>query len=170
MRAAAVAKRLAAGLLWLAATGAVATEVGTPAPAFSLPARDGGQASLADLRGRVVYLDFWASWCAPCRRSFPWMSEMQARHGERGLRVIAVNLDAERKDAEAFLAAHPPGFTVLLDPSAATAARYDVKGMPTSYLIGRDGVVRRVHRGFRDDHKAPLEQAIVEALTIKETR
>lgn len=104
---------------------------------------------LSSLRGRVVYLDFWASWCAPCRQSFPWMQDIQDRFEARGLTVIAINLDHERMDAEAFLRRYHPGFAVRFDPEGILAEQFKVQGMPTAVIIDRQGTARFTHVGFR---------------------
>jgi thiol-disulfide isomerase/thioredoxin len=147
----------------LAAPLAGAVEAGAPAPAFTLPSSD-GTASLEAYRGKYVYLDFWASWCAPCRRSFPWMNTLQQRHGER-LKVIAVNVDAKRADADRFLAANPAAFTVAFDPKGELARRYAVKGMPGSVLIDPSGKVLATHAGFTDKTTAQTEAALNQALS-----
>jgi cytochrome c biogenesis protein CcmG/thiol:disulfide interchange protein DsbE len=107
--------------------------------------------------GRVVYLDFWASWCAPCRQSFPWMQAMKDAYERQGLTVIAVNLDQNRDDANAFLAQFHPNFDVRFDPQGKAAERFKVHGMPTGVIIDRHGVVRFTHIGFR-----PVDQAAYE--------
>lgn len=153
------------GFTLLAATpGARAIEAGQPAPAFSLPKQGGGALSLADLKGQVVYLDFWASWCGPCRQSFPWMNEMQAKYGGKGFKVVGVNLDAKTGDAEKFLSQVPAQFAVAFDAKGETPGKYAIQGMPTSMLIGADGKVVRVHSGFRADDRKDLEAAIELAL------
>ena len=153
---------LAAGLLALCgAAGAV--EPGQPAPAFTLPGSD-GQVGLGALQGQVVLLDFWASWCGPCKLSFPWMNEMQAKYGPRGLRVVAVNLDRQRAAADSFLRQAPARFTLAFDAAGELPKLYAVKAMPTSVLIGADGRVIQQHAGFRDDDRPALEAAIVAAL------
>ena len=129
------------------------------APDFRLDGLD-GEVSLADNRGKVVYLDFWASWCAPCRKSFPWMNELKQRFGSRGLKIIAINLDKERKDSKAFLAATQPDFTIAFDPEGKTAEQYDVQGMPSSYLIDRNGMLHHSHIGFRANDIAKMESQI----------
>ena len=149
-------------LLTLAAP-ALATEAGQAAPTLQLPG-SAGAVDLADLKGRVVYLDFWASWCVPCRLSFPWMNDMQARYGARGLQVLAVNVDAKRAAADTFLAQVPARFAIAFDSAGDTPRRYGVKAMPTSVLVGADGTVLQQHAGFRDDDRAALEAAIVAAL------
>jgi thiol-disulfide isomerase/thioredoxin len=148
---------LAAALL---VPSARAAEPGEAAPAFILPTAKGETVALDGLRGKVVYVDFWASWCGPCRRSFPWMSEMQQKYGPRGFVVVAVNVDKKRADADRFLAQTPAGFTVVYDEAGATPSAYKVKGMPSSYLIDARGNVTFVERGFLDEHKADLEQRI----------
>ena len=93
--------------------GAVsAKDVGKPAPAFDLPAAGAQKVRLADLKGRVVLVDFWASWCAPCKQSFPWMNEMQAKYGPKGLTIVGINVDKKREDADKFLTGTPAKFTV----------------------------------------------------------
>jgi cytochrome c biogenesis protein CcmG, thiol:disulfide interchange protein DsbE len=114
----------------------------------------------AALKGKVVYLDFWASWCVPCRQSFPWMTELQRKLEKDGLVIVAVNLDQERADAEHFLSEFMPSFRVAFDPKGALAERYHVNGMPTSVLIGRDGKALTVHQGFRSKDRDALEQQI----------
>jgi cytochrome c biogenesis protein CcmG, thiol:disulfide interchange protein DsbE len=154
----------AALVLSASAAGACAQEVGKTAPAFDLPGSSKA-VRLADLKGRVVYVDFWASWCAPCKQSFPWMNEMQAKYGPRGLSIVGVTVDKKREDAEKFLASTPAKFLVGFDTTGKVAETYKPAGMPTSFLIGADGKVRAVHVGFRDKDKADLEGEIEAALT-----
>lgn len=130
------------------------------APELTFTTATGEPLSLATLRGKVVYLDYWASWCAPCRQSFPWMEQMQARYGERGFVVLAVNVDRERAEAQRFLAASPAQFRIAYDPNGDTARLMKVKGMPSSFLIGRDGAIVSSHIGFRDTDRAPREAEI----------
>lgn len=152
---------LALGSLLSAPTHA--TEVGKPAPEFQLPAAD-KSIKLADYRGKVVLLDFWASWCGPCKQSFPWMNEMQSKYGAQGLVVLAVNVDQKREDAQKFLAEVPAKFTVVFDDKGTTPKAYAIKTMPSSMLIGADGMVKDVHRGFRGEDAAALEAKIRAAL------
>jgi len=133
----------------------------SPAPAPDVGWRtDVGELRLDELRGKVVYLDFWASWCTPCRESFPWMNALQERFADRGLEVVAVNLDKDAALVERFLERYPAQFTVAYDPSGATAARFQVKGMPSSYLIDRQGRVHLAHAGFREADQAELEARV----------
>lgn len=97
-------------------------------------------------KGKVIYLDFWASWCGPCKESFPWMNELAQKYPD--VKVIAVNLDKEKKDADAFLAKYPAQFEVLFDPSGKSAESYKVKGMPYSIIIDKNGKQIESHIGF----------------------
>ncbi|HEX6794539.1 MAG TPA: TlpA disulfide reductase family protein [Casimicrobiaceae bacterium] len=146
------------GLLY--ALSAQAAAPGTAAPTFALPTAGGETVSLAPLRGRVVYVDFWASWCAPCRRSFPWMNELQARYGKDGLAIVGINVDKRRDDAERFLRDTPASFTIVFDARGSTPTAYDVKGMPSSYLIDRSGRVVAVEEGFHDERRNEIEARI----------
>lgn len=107
-----------------------------------------GPLNLSSLHGRVIYLDFWASWCAPCRQSFPWMDSMQRTYAAQGLSVLAINVDHDRADADRFLKEFRPQFEVRFDPDGTWAQQYKVTGMPTSLIIDRRGVVRFTHIGF----------------------
>ena len=142
---------------------ATAQEVGSKAPSFDLPGTV-KPVRFADFKGRVVYVDFWASWCAPCKQSFPWMNEMQAKYGSRGFSVVGVNVDQKREDADKFLVSTPANFLVAFDTTGKVAETYQPKGMPTSFLIGADGKVRAVHVGFKDSQREDLEREIVAAL------
>ena len=133
------------------------------APAIELPGVD-KNVSLEDFRGKVVYLDFWASWCVPCIKSFPWMDEIKQKYSEKGFEIIAINLDKDRAAADDFLKELNVSFTIAFDESGDSAAQYKLKGMPTSYLIGRDGKVYASHIGFIDKDKEGLEKEIVNLL------
>lgn len=113
---------------------------------------------------RVIYLDFWASWCVPCRRSFPWLNAMQERYGEDGLRIVGINLDREREDADAFLARYPAAFDLVMDPSGVLAEQYQLRGMPSAVLISPDGRELHRHIGFRADREDEYEDIIVQLL------
>ncbi len=138
----------------------------TIAPVFDLRGQQ-GQVKLVDYKGKVVYLDFWASWCGPCRKSFPWMNEMQAKYAAHGLQIIAVNVDAKMEDANLFLTVTPAHFLIGFDPTGNTPRNYAIKGMPTSILIGVDGKIIFQHAGFKDDDKNALEIKIEQALGLK---
>ncbi len=129
------------------------------APDIKLPTVN-GTVQLSELKGEVVYLDFWASWCLPCKKSFPWMDDMQKRYSKQGFKVVAVNLDKDKALADEFLKQKDVSFTVAFDASGNSASKYKLRGMPSSYLIGRDGKVHASHIGFRDKDKDKLEQVI----------
>jgi thiol-disulfide isomerase/thioredoxin len=153
--------RLAALLASIAiAVPVAAMQPGTAAPDFALPTATGESVALSGLQGRVVYVDFWASWCTPCRRSFPWMNALQKRYGKDGLVIVAINVDKKRSDAERFLRDTPAEFTVVYDPQGAAPAAYDVQGMPSSYLVDRRGSVVAVEQGFHDERTAGIEARI----------
>ena len=133
------------------------------APAFSL-AGDNGKIHLKQYRDKIVYVDFWASWCKPCRESFAFMNEMQRKYASKGLQIIAINLDEQRSAASAFLSKYPAEFNIAYDPQAKTPAAYGVKVMPTSYLLDRKGNIIFTHKGFKHNQTDELEQRIAQAL------
>ncbi|MES1263696.1 MAG: TlpA disulfide reductase family protein [Peristeroidobacter soli] len=111
-------------------------------------------------RGHVVIVDFWASWCKPCRQSIPWLNSLRARYGASGLTIVGVNVDAERRDADKFLHVVPIDFEVVFDPQGNIAKQFKVQGMPSSYFIDRSGKLAETHLGFREAKKAEIEAAI----------
>ncbi|MBL4712514.1 MAG: TlpA family protein disulfide reductase [Gammaproteobacteria bacterium] len=129
------------------------------APNFSLPGQN-KTINLSQYKGKVVYLDFWASWCGPCKRSFPWMNKLQKQYGRDGFKVVAINLDTSRKDAEEFLTKIPANFDIAFDKKGTTAKTYNIKAMPSSFLIDKKG--RLVHKsiGYRNAEKKIIEQKI----------
>jgi len=141
----------------------MATAAVPDAPNILLPGLE-GEVDLSQFKGKVVYLDFWASWCKPCIKSFPWMNQMKTAYADQGLEIIAVNLDKDRKLAEAFLEKIDVNFQIAFDPKGDSATTYKLKGMPSSYLIGRDGKLYATHIGFRERDKPKMEQAIKQLL------
>ena len=115
---------------------------------------------LTELQGQVVYLDFWASWCGPCRKSFPWMNEMQTKYKAQGFTIVSVNVDSEKELADKFLSNNPANFTVIYDPKGKIARQFKLKGMPSSYLINKEGKIVSAHVGFVEKKKPIYEQAI----------
>ena len=151
---------LAAGL------PALAVEPGAAAPALSAPrlGEPRQTVSLEALRGKVVYVDFWASWCVPCRLSMPTLDRLHRKLSARGFAVVGINKDATLADAQRFLARVPVGFSLAQDEQDAIAKAFDVKAMPSGYLIDRRGTVRKVHRGFTAETAAALEKEVEELL------
>jgi thiol-disulfide isomerase/thioredoxin len=119
---------------------------------------------LDQYHGKVVLLDFWASWCVPCRRSFPWMNEMQDKYGNSGLVIIGVNMDAEPAAAQAFLDDYPAEFQIIYAPDGVMAKAFGVRAMPSSFVIGRDGEVVTSHLGFKVKKQTEYESDLVSAL------
>lgn len=138
------------------------------APGFKLPTIS-SKVNLDSYRGRVVYVDFWASWCGPCRKSFPWMTDLQKRYRD-DLKVIAINLDQERSDAIEFIKETRPRFTIAFDPAGRIAESYDVSGMPSSYLIDQSGNLVSSHIGFRISEKEKIENKIRSLLSNRQAR
>lgn len=130
------------------------------APDFTLPTIDGKTVTLSELRGQVVYVDFWATWCPPCRKSFPWMQKMHDRYAKTGLKIIAISLDGKRELIDDFLKSNPVSFTIAHDPKGESADAYKLIGMPSSYIIDRHGNIQQSHAGFRNDDKDKLEAQI----------
>lgn len=140
----------------------VATLLGmAPAVPAAVPA------ALGPVEGRVIWVDFWASWCVPCRRSFPWLNTMHRRYGPDGLQIIAVNLDKDRALADGFLAEVPAEFSLRFDPAGGLAKQFGVQAMPSSYLLDADGTVLATHFGFKTADAAEYEHAIETALAVQ---
>ena len=119
---------------------------------------------LNQLRGQVVYLDFWASWCVPCRLSFPALDQLHKKYRKQGFEVVAVNKDVVKADIGRFLARVPVGFTLVADSDDKIARAYQVKTMPSGYVLDRKGRVRHVHEGFRSNSAEQIEAQIIELL------
>ena len=134
-----------------------AVEAGKPLP-------DLGLAEVQKTKGQYIYIDYWASWCGPCRQSFPWMNALQAKLGSKGLKVVAVNVDAKRADADKFLTHTPAQFTIAYDPLGESAKKLAIKTMPTSMLVSPEGRVLFVHSGFRTEETGQLEAKIAAAM------
>ena len=141
---------LAAAAACLAPAAArAAAGAATPAPDFELPLRSGGTVRLGDLRGQVVMLNFWASWCAPFRQEFPILDEMYRKYRPMGFTLLGVNVESETRDAERFLAAMPVSFPVAFDRENSVSGQYSVSAMPTTLLVDRKGNVRWLHRAYK---------------------
>jgi thiol-disulfide isomerase/thioredoxin len=152
--------RLFLVLSLLPMSGAHAVELGEGVSDFEIPGFAQAQ-KLSDLKGKWIYLDFWASWCVPCRQSFPFMNEMQAKLQGKNIQVIAVNVDVKKSDAERFLAQNPAKFAMAFDAKGELPRRMNLKSMPTSYLINPQGKVAFIHAGFRAEDKKLLEDKLM---------
>ena len=153
---------LAASLLALAGSS-IAAEAGvrvSPAPAISVKDREGREHTLSEFKGRVVLVDFWASWCAPCKLSFPALDSLHEEFHEAGLEVVAINVDEDVKSARAFLAGKSPSMNLLFDPEGRSPEAFKVEGMPSSFLIDRDGNIRFRHMGFTAQTKSDFRREI----------
>ena len=119
------------------------------APVFQLPELESEQiVSLSSFKGKVVYLDFWASWCKPCVKSFPKLDALHKKYNGEGFEVIAINLDQKKSKALEFLKRQPVEYTVLYDEHTEVAQAYKVQAMPSSYFIDKNGKIRLSHKGF----------------------
>jgi thiol-disulfide isomerase/thioredoxin len=146
---------------------AMALEIGRAAPSLSGLANDGHMLSLSQFKGRVVYVDFWASWCAPCRAAIPALETLYRRYGAQGLVVVGVNVDTERKSAQRMLDQLKPTFQIVFDPDGKWPEAFGLRDMPSSYLIDAKGVVRYVNTGYRERDAERIEAAMKAALGEK---
>ena len=145
---------------------AQAVSPGQMAPELQLPTADGKTISLSALKGHVVLVDFWASWCPPCKASFPALDRLYSELHAWGFDVIAVNLDERERDAEDFLAERPHEMPVVFDPAGRSPRAFGLYGMPSSFLVGRDGRIRFVHVGYSEkvleSYRREIEQLLAE--------
>jgi thiol-disulfide isomerase/thioredoxin len=114
--------------------------------------------------GKIVYVDFWASWCIPCRASFPWMNNLKAQYQAQGLTILSINLDHSRALADEFLLQNPASFPVIYDPKGLIARKYKLSGMPSSFIINRQGQIVSVHVGFNQEKKVAYEKELIALL------
>ena len=131
-----------------------------PAPDFSLPARDGGDLRLSSLKGQVVMINFWATWCGPCRQEMPLLEQIQAKYEPLGFTLLGVNVEPDSAAATAWLKGVPVSFPILFDTQNAVAERFGVMGMPSSVFVDREGRVRHVHRGYKPGDEAQYADLI----------
>ena len=145
-----LARLLAAGML-AALVACPAVALGdAPVGSLTLPGRAAGsQLSLDKLRGQVVMLNFWASWCGPCREEFPLLDQMYKRYRAAGVTIVGVNVEPDSSDAEGFLAKTPVSFPIAFDRDSVASKMFRVEAMPSTVLIDRAGVVRWTHKGYK---------------------
>lgn len=152
---------LVAGALFVPLAGA--EKLSEPAPDFTLESMQGGEVSLSDLEGDVVLINFWATWCAPCREEMPHLEAIYQRYGDLGFTLLGVNVEEDSSDASEFLAETPVSFPILFDPENRVSELYDVVAMPSTVIIGRDGTMRHIHHGYQPGYEQDY-QAQVRAL------
>ena len=156
-------RKLMAALLF--AVSLTAATPGAPAaPEFTLASRDGSQLSLAALRGQVVMINFWASWCGPCRQEFPALDAVYRKYQPMGFTLVGINVESEKSDAERFLGTQSVTFPILFDPDNKVSGSYGVSAMPTTVLIDRKGRVRWQHRAYKPGDEAEYIEQVRAAL------
>ena len=141
-------------------TGTYAIEVGELASEISLQSNNGSTVQLSQLKGKVVFVDFWASWCGSCAQSIPWLNSLQEKLGADNFQVLAVNLDENSQDADKFLKEAHANLLVAYDPKGTTPESFHVKAMPSSFLLDRNGKVVFIHEGFSAKDRESLESQI----------
>jgi len=141
-----------------------ASQVGTVAPDWSLPDSNGTIVSLQQMKGKVVFLDFWAPWCDQCREELPALDALYRKYANDGLIVVGVDIDTSEKLLTEFLQKSPVTFRVLMDTKGALRRSYRFRAMPAAFIIGKDGVIRYVHVGFGKEFLPMYEKEVVELL------
>lgn len=154
-------------MMGLFAERALAVGAGSLAPEIGLKDLSGHGVHIAGLKGKVVLVDFWASWCAPCREELPVLEALYRKYHAQGFEVVAVNQDQSPDKARGFLSGSPVSFRVVHDGGKAVAGRYAPAKMPSSFLVDRKGIVRHVHAGFRASDRAAMEREISALLSAK---
>jgi thiol-disulfide isomerase/thioredoxin len=140
---------LIATALIVAVPASGASDARGPAPQFSLGARGGSTVSLAQYKGQVVMLNFWASWCGPCRQEMPLLENIYKKYNKMGFTLIGVNVEPDSHAADEWLKQTPVSFPVLYDKNSEVSKLYDVSGMPSTVIIDRKGNMRVLHRGYK---------------------
>jgi peroxiredoxin len=141
-----------------------ALENGEVSPDFALTGENGKAVRLSDHAGKIIYLDFWASWCATCANSLKWMEGLQQKYGDQNFQVITVNVDENQSDAMAMLKKTGANILVGFDPEGTTPSTYQVDAMPSSYLIGKNGKIIAVHKGLNTSEMRSIESSIRDSL------
>jgi len=137
------------------------------APSFTATDLSGKSANLAGFRGKIVFLVFWASWCAPCREELPELDRLYKKFKTEGFEVIAISVDASESDVKSYLRKFPISFPVLLDKKGDVNDAYRVSGLPTGFLIGKNGIIRHIHRGFGKELLPMYEKEITDLIKQK---
>ena len=155
----------ALGCLFAAPVGQAAMpKVGTVAPDFTLKSSNGKNLRLSEHRGEVVMINFWATWCGPCREEMPLLNRLHEKYRKAGFTLLGVNVDDKPQAAKDMARQLGIGFPVLFDSDKQLSRRYDIDAMPSTLLIDRDGKVRYIHRGYRPGDETRYEEKIKELL------
>jgi len=150
----------ALGAMLLTASSARALTPGDAPPAIDMPDQTEEKVEFAALKGKVVIVDFWASWCGPCTKEMPVLEALHVKYAAQGLVIVGVNIDSSSKKMNKFLKNTPVSFRIVHDRKLVVANRYEPETMPTSYFIGRDGTVRYIHEGFQKGDARALEERV----------
>ncbi|MES9814295.1 MAG: TlpA family protein disulfide reductase [Candidatus Thiodiazotropha sp.] len=155
---------IVAGVLLLACGYAVAANQQTMAPDFTLKSREGVNIKLSELRGQVVMVNFWASWCGPCRQEMPLLQQLFDRYQSLGFSLLGVNVDEDRAAADKMLRDVPVSFPILYDDRSKVSKQYQVKAMPSTFMVDRDGRIRYLHKGYKPGYEEEYQQQIRQLL------
>jgi peroxiredoxin len=148
----------AAGILLVWSVSA--DELSGAAPDFDLASRDGGRVALSDLTGQVVMVNFWATWCGPCRQEMPQLEALYERYSDLGFTLLGVNVEEDSSGADAFLADTPVSFPILFDPENQVSELYNVVAMPSTVLIDKSGNLRFIHHGYQPGYENEYQSQI----------
>ncbi|GLS24850.1 TlpA family protein disulfide reductase [Marinibactrum halimedae] len=150
----------------LTSSALAATTMNKTAPDFTLKSNQGKNFRLSEHRGDVLFINFWASWCGPCRQEMPILEELHSRYSSAGFKVVGISIDEDEAAANGLLKKIPVSFPVLYDTTSKVSELFDVDAMPTSVLVDRNGKMRFLHRGykpgFEDDYRAQIRELIKE--------
>jgi peroxiredoxin len=149
---------MAASVLLASAVGA--EDLSGAAPNFSLMSRDGEHVSLEDLKGQVVMINFWATWCGPCRREMPHLEALHQRYADLGFTLLGINVEDDSRGVDKFLRETPISFEVLYDPANQVSAMYDVIAMPSTVMVDREGNLRYMHHGYQPGYEHEYQAQI----------
>ena len=144
----------------LLATVAVAGSSSGPAPDFSLQSLDGSTVRLSDLKGQVVLINFWATWCAPCREEMPLLDAIYQKYNRLGVELLGINVEDDASGAQKYLNETPVTFPILFDPDCRVSKQYQVKAMPSTILVDRHGNVRHIHYGYKPGYENDYQDQI----------
>jgi peroxiredoxin len=141
-----------------------AAEEGQTAPDCAATSADNNKLDLSAYRGKVVLIDFWATWCPPCKKSMPFLNSLRNQRLQDGFEIVAINVDEDSEDAKQFLTENPVDYKMAFDPSGDCPKVFEVKAMPSSYLVDKTGTIRKVHLGFRDEDQSMLTEQVSKLL------